>query len=194
MARLLREWKLPRGRFVIYDSGPTFFFNQVSQIHDHQFRLATSQTKHLGQADAIISNLPIPLVVLTADCLPVLIIGEKGTAFIHAGWRGLQQQILTQDEVRSISPQYAFIGPHISAKHYEVGEAFKSHFPQSHAFENHFGKICFSLEKEAIFQLTNQFPQIKIESTGLCTFEEKELFSFRKNKTNQRNWNTYIPY
>jgi YfiH family protein len=64
--------------------------------------------------------------VLTADCLPLLLCNTSGTeiAAIHIGWRGFSRNIITSAlNAFSAEPQelMAWIGPYISARHYEVG-------------------------------------------------------------------------
>lgn len=83
-------------------------------------------------------------VIMTADCLPILITNRGGTqiAAIHAGWRGLAAGIVEatletfQDRPASL---LAWLGPCIGPRAFEVGpdvlEAFTSRMPESrHAF------------------------------------------------------------
>ena len=68
-----------------------------------------------------------PCVVLTADCLPVLLARADGTAVaaVHAGWRGLHAGILAR-AVATLAPDdeplSAWLGPAISERAYQVGE------------------------------------------------------------------------
>ncbi len=84
-------------------------------------------------ADAAVTNLPGEvLVVMTADCLPVLFANPSGTAVgvAHAGWRGLCAGILenTVAELRTISDDesvnnlMAWLGPAIGPEKFEVGQ------------------------------------------------------------------------
>ncbi len=81
-----------------------------------------------GPADAdasFASQTGIVCVVQTADCLPVLLCSRSGdwVAAVHAGWRGLARNIL-QAAVDAYPGEpaelMAWLGPCISAKHYEV--------------------------------------------------------------------------
>lgn len=67
-----------------------------------------------------------PLVIQTADCLPVMIyLPLTGTVLaIHAGWRGVEQRIvsksLIQLKVNKKDPVHVYIGPHIQMNSFEV--------------------------------------------------------------------------
>ncbi len=86
------------------------------------------------QADAAWTDRPGQVcAVLTADCLPVLMTTLDGrlVAAVHAGWRGLAAGILAK--VTAALPAepgelLAFVGPAISARHYEVDEPVKAAF------------------------------------------------------------------
>ncbi len=96
------------------------------------------QTKQIIVADAVITSLPrLVLAVLTADCLPILIVHPDShtIAAIHAGWRGTAQRIAFK-AVREISRAtgdksselIAAIGPSIGACCYEVGAEVREAF------------------------------------------------------------------
>src|SRR5699024_9071687 len=68
------------------------------------------------------------IAVLTADCMPVVLIAKqpKVIGVAHAGWRGLQQGVLEQT-IRMMQRKgaqqidYAWIGPAIGPEAFEVG-------------------------------------------------------------------------
>jgi YfiH family protein len=67
-----------------------------------------------------------PLVVVTADCLPVAVVrldGRPALALLHVGWRGLLSGIVANG-VRALggSLHAAVVGPGIGPCCYEVGE------------------------------------------------------------------------
>jgi len=83
------------------------------------------------RADAVVSVLPgVPVGVVTADCVPILVATDAGTAVaaIHAGWRGLACGVVAAaiEALRAESGGavrlVAAIGPHIGACCYEVDE------------------------------------------------------------------------
>jgi YfiH family protein len=68
----------------------------------------------------------LPLLVLAADCLPIVLVRVDGTpavAVVHAGWRGLLGGIVG-DAVAALRPGAvaAAVGPAIGPCCYEVGE------------------------------------------------------------------------
>lgn len=80
------------------------------------------------RADACWTDCPGQVcVVQTADCLPVVLIGEAASvvAVAHAGWRGLAAGIL-ESTVRALpidrAGLWAWLGPAIGPQVYEVGE------------------------------------------------------------------------
>lgn len=83
----------------------------------------------LRHVDAAVTSEPgRVLVVLTADCVPVLVAGRDAVAVVHAGWRGVVEDVVgrTLDalSVRGEDPARlaVAIGPAIGACCYEVGE------------------------------------------------------------------------
>ena len=194
------EKSLLRGLFQTYTEEPKLGqeFLRVKQTHSNLVLKALDIICAVTECDGIVSNLNAssltPLCILTADCLPVVLIGDYGHTAIHAGWRGLAQNILLQDEVKNIKPTYAFIGPHISQAHYEVQSDFLAHFTNfPEAFKIRDNKYYFSLSIVCKLQLKANYPDIIIEESGLCTFEDEELHSYRLDKTKHRNWNIFFP-
>ena len=190
-ALLVFEKKLPRGSFCVYQARPEMSFLKVKQTHSSI--VLNEQNCDELEADGMIGHSKTPMAILTADCLPIILLGETEHAFVHAGWRGLHNEILKNELIRKIKPMYAFIGPHISVDHYEVQADFKNNFYDSKAFITRDGKIYFDLSIIAKSQLESTYPGIKIEEAKLCTFSNHIFHSYRRNKTSERNWNIYCP-
>lgn len=77
----------------------------------------------------------VPLMLLYADCVPVVLVrpSAPAVAVVHAGWRGLASGVLTQAAavmaaLDGADDLTAFVGPHIGACCYEVGDDVKSRF------------------------------------------------------------------
>lgn len=170
---------------------------ELQQVHGKDLiDLSKAYTPfHSQEADGFIAPLPLQhtLLIKTADCLPILLTGKTGIAFIHAGWRGLHQNILDNPLIHALSPTKIYVGPHIGATSYEVSEDFTENFPNSDNFIRIDDKLKWSLIDECLAQVRKLYPRIEVEISPLCTFKTSELCSYRRDKTNQRNWNLIKP-
>jgi len=98
----------------------------LEQIHG--VKVVTAKADGLVRtADGCYSNQTgQACVVMTADCLPVLLCDSAGTevAALHCGWRSLAQGICARGLQKFKAPPQqlmAYLGPAISQKHFEVG-------------------------------------------------------------------------
>ncbi len=176
----LFEMELQNFCFEAWDEKPNISFHQLHQTHSAKV-IATPCDNSL-EGDGIV-GLRENLGIKTADCLPIALIGRDQAALVHAGWRGLQLQILSDEKIKALSPQQAFIGPCIHACCFEVTSEFQAHFPHR-SIEN--GK--FDLVAEAKDQIRRLYGIEAIDS-GVCTCCDKNFPSFRRDKTPQRIWN-----
>lgn len=94
-------------------------------------RGAFSQQEALPETDGLVTQLTgLPLLVMVADCYPVLLADpvKRAVGAVHSGWRGTQQQIAVE-ALRQMQTQYGSrpedvrvaIGPGIGFAHFEVG-------------------------------------------------------------------------
>lgn len=183
---------LNQGRFETWAIKPLMDLIQVTQVHGTD--IVSLETLPC-EADGIIvswKEFNQPLAIKTADCMPVVIEGEKGVILLHAGWRGLANGILRRPEINLVAPQRVLIGPSIHECCFEVSSDFKENFPNSPFLKEKDGKNFFNLPEEAKFQLRQTFPTLLIEISPVCTCCNDQLHSYRRNKTTQRNWNLYI--
>jgi len=78
-------------------------------------------------ADAAVTRTPgCVLAIHTADCAPVVIVGNGGVGVAHAGWRGIVSGVIpaTVSQLREIGvsePFTALLGPCIRPDGYEFG-------------------------------------------------------------------------
>jgi YfiH family protein len=73
-------------------------------------------------------------LVMTADCLPVLLAAEGAVAAVHAGWRGVAAGVLEEGvqalrDVGGTGPVLVALGPCARACCYEVGEEVHAAIP-----------------------------------------------------------------
>ena len=188
---ILFEKSLPSGKYIVFSDKPELNVLTVKQTHSS---IALSENNCQGlEADGIVGTQLNPKAILTADCLPIVILGKSGHAVVHAGWRGLKGEILFNSEVAKLDPYYAFIGPHISVEHYEVQADFKTEFNNDNFFVKKDGKLFFNLSMVCKTQLSRAYKNITIEESGICTFSNSNFHSYRRDKASKRNWNVYFP-
>ena len=140
-------------------------------------------------ADAVITNLRgVTIGVKTADCVPVVLLGEEYVAVIHVGWKGLASGIIEKTvsrfaQLQDLKKTFAFLGPSAKACCYEVGEEFKNLFPGK-LIERE-GKLYMDLQNV----VNEELKQLGIPSTGLyerCTICSNDLPSYRRDRTEER--------
>jgi YfiH family protein len=118
-------------------------------------------------------------LVLTADCLPVALAGPGGVAMLHCGWRGLAAGILARGAL-AVEATSAAIGPGIGPCCYEVGPEVLDAF--SDLGEGIAAGRMLDLPEVARRLLARSGVE-EVESAGLCTFCEGELFfSHRRDR------------
>jgi YfiH family protein len=86
------------------------------------------EVRDAGPCDALATDLPgVALVVQSADCVPIVLAGERAVGVVHAGWRGSAKNAAAA-EVAALAaleerPENlcAWLGPAIGACCYEVG-------------------------------------------------------------------------
>ncbi len=120
----------------------------------------------------------VPLV-LTADCLPVALAGPGGVAMLHCGWRGLAAGIVGRGAL-AVEATSAAIGPGIGPCCFEVGPEVLEEFVD--LGEGIAEGRMLDLPEVARRLLARAGVE-RVESAGLCTFCETELFfSHRRDK------------
>ncbi len=183
---------LNRGRFETWTQKPEVNLHHVTQVHG--VNIVSLETLPCEADGLIVSweNFERPLAIKTADCLPIVIEGERGVVFLHAGWRGLATGILEKSEVDLIKPQRVFIGPSIHECCFEVSEDFEKNFAASPNFKALNGRYFFNLQEEVKSILRSRYPSVLIQHAPICTSCHLALHSYRRDKTTERNWNLYI--
>ena len=169
----------------------------IKQVHENN--VIRAQKDILGPtADGEFTNKTDTIcVVLTADCLPLLLCDKAGTtvAAVHVGWRGFSKNIIfhalnkfatTGDKL------IAWLGPCISAEHYEIDnvvyDATRNIFPEANR--------CFSETRQGHWLLDlkllvkmylNSLAIEQVYSSPGCTYSDStHFFSHRRDGTTGR--------
>ncbi|OIR04197.1 laccase domain protein YfiH [mine drainage metagenome] len=146
------------------------------------------------QADACIArHRGAVCVVMTADCLPVLLCDEAGTVVgaVHAGWKGLAAGVIEATvNAMEVAPHQlmAWFGPAIGQEAFEVGAevraAFIAHQARAaEAFVAHGGQGKYLAD---IYLLARQRLEAlgirKVSGGNYCTYHQKDrFFSYRRD-------------
>lgn len=147
-------------------------------------------------ADAAFTDKPGKVcVVMTADCLPVLLCDKKGlqVAAIHAGWRSLCYGVIENAVARFSaggSELMAYLGPAISVDAFEVGEdvraAFLTQCCGEQSMQAFLPGVAAGKYQCDLYQLARiRLQHLGIDAVyggGFCTFGDKERFySYRRD-------------
>ncbi|MEH6503006.1 MAG: peptidoglycan editing factor PgeF [Cycloclasticus sp.] len=153
------------------------------------------QTTH--QADASLSRTQgLVCAVLTADCLPVLLCKQDGSAVaaVHAGWRGLLSGVIekTIAALGDTEQILAWLGPAIGPGRFEVGAEVKEAFVKKNtvmqqAFrqtdEAHHLADLYALARMTLIQ----YGVKRIYGGEHCTYNEADKFySYRREPVTGR--------
>jgi YfiH family protein len=151
----------------------------VHQTHSNRVVHAVGAGAH-GDADGLVTAVVgLPLVVATADCVPVAIVSDSEVAIVHAGWRGVAGGIVdTAVAAMATEPLRALIGPHIGPCCYEVGVEVIAAVG-GHAGTTTWGTQSVDLASAIIDQLAG----IETVSVTGCSLEDARFASHRENAT-----------
>ena len=165
----------------------------LRQVHGLRVIDAAEGGDFPPEADAAFTRQAgLACVVMTADCLPVLLCDEAGTvvAAVHAGWRGLLAGVLEAAIAAMGVPGQelmAWLGPAIGPQAFEVGGEVRAAFL---AIDSRAAAAFQELSNDKwladIYQLARQ----RLAGKGLarvfggsfCTVSEPErFFSYRRD-------------
>ncbi len=160
------------------------------QVHSNRVKLVSSSGS-VENTDGLITNNPsLVLSIVTADCLPVFIYDpvDDYRALVHAGWRGISTKIiphavkqLIELGVKPESLQFIY-GPSIRQENYEVGEDVAAKFSPENKLKISDDSWKVNLAGEVTNQILDfSIPAENIHDCGICTFEEQDCHSYRRD-------------
>ena len=170
----------------------------LNQVHGNDVAKISTVSGEPLTADAVITQKKnVCLAIMTADCLPILLVSKSGNeiAAIHGGWRPLSANIIQNTITKMNTPTediYAWLGPCISNKAFEVGSEVKAQFVElCDSFNSAFidtpaGKHLANLHKIAEIQL-HALGINAISTLPECTYTNTDkYYSYRKNAVTGR--------
>lgn len=116
--------------FAPYHVKQLTWCNQTHSTICHRVDGQMNMTALTGDA-LITSDLGHGLMIMTADCLAIVLGDEQATeiANLHAGWRGLANGMIEQTLAKMYTQAtWAWLGCAISQKYFEVGVDVKKQF------------------------------------------------------------------
>lgn len=153
----------------------------------------------LDAADALLtSQRGLPLLLLFADCVPVVLVAEgpvPSVGVVHAGWRGAlpglpgkTARMLADLAGCAPSEILAYIGPHICGRCYEVGEGLAGSFAREYGQAVALGRNVDLGEVVTTDLLRAGLGAGAISRVGECTLENTDRFySFRASGVTGRH-------
>lgn len=157
----------------------------ANQVHGSDV-LSVAASGGAGDGDGLITGTHnLALLVATADCVPVIIEGERTTSVVHAGWRGMAAGVVAEAvaamEAAADRPLRAAVGPSIGPCCYEVGEEVVA-VMTSNAARTSWGTASVDLWSAA----EDQLGDVEVWRADLCTFTDHRFRSYRREGTDQR--------
>lgn len=188
----------------------------LTQIHSNLCVPILPEWNGAGADAAYTSELNQPAMILTADCLPILISNrqESVVTAIHAGWRSLLMDII-ENSVHALKQKsddlFVWLGPAISQKAFEIGPEVKSAFQYRNTLLKNIsnverdhpslfipspnnGKYLADIYQLAKLRLKNLgIPETQIYGGDLCTYSDPALFySYRRDGIKSGRMASYI--
>lgn len=164
----------------------------LQQIHSNRCVIIEQDTNR--EADATITTTTQQaLVIMTADCLPILLCNQHGTeiAAIHAGWRGLLNGIIenTVAKLRSRAQDtLAWIGPGICKTCFAIKQDVVDAYLAKYAFSidnfrNTHNQGVWHADLAGIAEkILNTVNINNVYKSNVCTFEQQnDFYSYRRD-------------
>ncbi|MCR9279613.1 MAG: peptidoglycan editing factor PgeF [Pseudomonadaceae bacterium] len=165
----------------------------LNQVHGIDVLCADEETAlTVPTADAAFTTRRgLALAVLTADCLPVVLLTDQAVGVAHCGWRGLAAGILSHlAEAMPGQLTSAWFGPGICGGCYQVDASLSEAFAEAHLSgaigdDEADGKVRLSLATVAQNQLRAMGCE-RIEPSNCCSLCDERFYSYRRCATTGR--------
>lgn len=158
----------------------------VSPTQVHGVRVVGTAEYARGHRDSACDGLTLQpaldrglaALLVFADCVPVVLLGEVDGALLHGGWRGLLAGVVQQGAAAMTAPPgLAIIGPSIGPCCYEVSEELGLEF------EKRYGEgVVRSRRRLDLWEVATRaagevgVPRERVVNPRLCTVCNRDLF------------------
>ena len=206
------KFNIPNNVFNIFSSYPLDDiikkyhldnYYELKQIHSDIVINTNDNYRNNTSGDAIItSKKNIPLVIKTADCIPILLYDKenKVIALVHSGWKGTLNNITSKTVTKMINEFNSkpnnimvYIYPSIRKCHFEVKDDVYKLFKEKISNTNKYvtkklNKYYIDLQQIIIDSL-HILGINNIYDSGICTYcHNDKFYSYRYNHTDKRNY------
>jgi len=179
------DWNPNEGPFLI--NNKTYKIVTMNQVHGNKI-IKIPAFANSYKCDALYTEKKGKILCIkTADCVPIVTENEIGVGAIHAGWRGLQKDILNEffeNKKYSTRNVKVAIGPHARKCCYRVTEEMTNIFPN---YVNNINSEYFLDMTRFITDYLDKLG-IEYEDCGFCTICNDNYFSYRRNGTQKRQY------
>lgn len=166
-------------------SGMALYLNK--QVHGAVVASATWDNER-AEADAVIatkSELTAgrAVGVITADCVPLVLMTKNKVAVVHAGWRGLALRIISNTVQQLGEPlTHLCIGPCAGPNEYEVGQEVIDAIGSTARYTRKGQRIVLNLAATALAEVPLQLCECEVFQSGICTMSDTRFFSYRRDR------------
>jgi YfiH family protein len=159
---------------------------RLRQVHGASV-LRAGHAGDLGEGDAAFTEVAdLPLVVATADCLPVVLEGRGGVGIAHAGWRGVVAGVVpalrNAMAAAGIPAGRAAIGPGIGPCCFEVNGDVAAKFAPHRVMTTSWGTTSVHLAGA----IRDQLSGLEVWAADECTMCDPAYRSYRRDRTEER--------
>ena len=164
----------------------------MNQVHGNEVVLIDHVLDQEPTCDAMVTTTAgISLVVMVADCIPLLLISKKAVAAVHVGRAGLTNKVaikaLNVMNEQGAVDVHAILGPSICGSCYEVPLTMQQDVIADHPkalSTTRSGTPALDLSAALIAELVAQ--GISYEASPICTLEDPLYYSYRRDNQTGR--------
>ena len=158
----------------------------MEQVHGNRVVEVSTPLEQPPRADAAYTRLvDQPLVVMVADCLPILLASRSAEeiAVVHAGWRGLACGVILEAVGRfGEADLVAWLGPAIGPCHYEVDRLVRQEFDDGTGFgvgrdTSHWMMDLYAIARRQL----GLVGVTDVHGGGFCTWCDDRFYSHRRD-------------
>jgi len=170
------------------EKNPDFLKNVIipNQTHSDNIIEIITWNEDLTDCDWIYTsrNNNFKLGIRTADCSAIVFYDKKKYWIVHAGWRGLVNWIIEKTIDKFENPEI-FVAPFL--KKFEI----QKDFCYDLIYEKFWDKYFEISENKIIFNFENALKSVLwkwVIFDKRDTLEDLDFYSYRRNKTERRNY------